>query len=287
MKKLTFLAILIFSISQLTAQRSQLKVPTLSPFAEAKQEVGLTTLELTYSRPSMKGRTVFGDLVPYGKIWRTGANASTKLTFSEDVKVGGKDLAAGTYALYTIPNQDKWAIIVHKNTKMRSLEGRYKKENDAFRFEVPVVQNPLAIETFTIVFADITTNGCNLRLSWENTIINIPIEVEVDAKIEGQMTELLKNPDQIVHATYFRAAEYYLHNNKNLEQALTWIERALTMSESNFRYGLLKAKIQAARGDKTAALTTIKLANKWANIAKNDNYISQTKLFWESLEGGN
>ena len=287
MKNLNFVFCCLFFVSAIQAQRSQLNVPTLSPFAEAKQEIGLTTIELSYSRPSMKGRKIFGDLVPYNQIWRTGANASTKLTFTEDVKVGGNPLPTGTYALYTIPGEAQWTIIIHKNTEMRSIEGRYKAEDDAFRFEVPVIKNPLSVETFTIVFSDITTNTCALSLCWENVVVKIPIEVEVDAKIEAQMAELLKTPDQIAHATYFRAAEYYLHNEKNLEQALIWIERALEMSENNFRYGLLKSKIQAARGDKAAALETIKLANKWAVVAKNDNYISQTKLFWEQLEKGN
>lgn len=275
--------LLILGSFSLFAQN--LKVPTLSPRSEIKQEIGLTEIKISYSRPSAKGRTIFGDLVPYEKMWRTGANASTQLTFTEDVKVGGNPLTAGTYALYTIPGKENWTIIIHKNTKMRSIAGdRYKKEDDAFRFEVKSISNPLPVETFTIQFTDISTKGCQLMLSWENTVVKFPIEVEVDAKIETQMADLLKEPEKLSHRNYFRAAEYYLHNNKDLNTATEWIKTALEKSPKNFRYGLLHAKILAAQAKKGAAMKTIKEAHQWAVDRDNANYIEQTKLFMESLE---
>ncbi|NRB53663.1 MAG: DUF2911 domain-containing protein [Saprospiraceae bacterium] len=285
MRKTCLLAIALLVFSQVVSQN--LKTPTLSPFSEIKQEVGLTEITLSYARPSAKGRTVMGNLVPYGEIWRTGANASTKLSFTEDVKIADNDLPAGTYALYTIPNQNEWTIIIHKKTNMRSIAGgRVKAENDAFRFNVKPMTNPVGVETFTMQFTDITTNSCQVQLSWENTIVKFPIEVEVGSKIEAQMAELMKAPDKIPHRTYFRAAEYYLHNKVDLNQAMEWIDAALAKSENNFRYGLLKSKIYNAQGEQEKAVSTVKIANEWATTAKNSNYMEQTSVYLANLQGG-
>ena len=271
-----------FSYSQ------RLKTPTLSPFSKISQQVGLTEINLEYSRPSMKGREVFGALVPYDKIWRTGANASTKITLTESAHIGGKPIEAGTYALYTIPGKDKWTIIIHANTKMRSLAGDvYKQEEDVFRFEVEPQLTDDYIETFTLQFADLGTNSLNLQLLWEHTLVNIPFMVEVDQQIAAQMAEFLKTPETIPHRTYFEAAQYYLHNNRDLGEALTWIDAALGKSPENARYGLLKSKIQAKDGDTAGAMITINLANSWAINTKNNNYIEQTELFRQSLQEKN
>jgi len=282
---------LISTISLITlilanALSQNIKVPTLSPFTEISQEVGLTEISISYSRSSAKGRAIFGELVPYNEVWRTGANASTKLTFTEDVKIGNNPLVAGTYALYTIPGKDNWTIIIHKNTKLRSIAGdAYKQENDAFRFVAEVINNPLKIETFTIHFADITSNTINVAIAWENTMVKFPIEVEVDSKVVAQIAELMDNPDNVKASTYFRAVEYYFHNNKSVEKSEEWILTGLEKSPKNFRYGLLYAKILNGKGDKEKAITTIQEANQWARDANNANYIGQTQLFMDELNG--
>ena len=277
---LVLLICLTISLSQ-----AQIKVPTLSPFTKISQEVGLTEISLSYARPSAKGRSIFGSLVPYNKIWRTGANASTKLTFKEDVVLAGKNLKAGTYALYTIPGKTEWTIIIHGNTKHRSIAGdKYKEAEDIFRVKLKSKKIANFVETFTIQFSDIHTKGLAVTLSWENTALSIPIVVDVDKAFDMQIAELLKKPKEIKHGSYFRAAEYYLHNNRDLNKSLTWINEALEMSKENFRYGLLKAKILHKKGDKTSALKTIKLANKWAISKKNDNYIEQTSIFMKEIE---
>lgn len=282
MKNIITLVALFLSLSLFS---QDLKTPTLSPFSEIKQEVGLTEISIQYARPSAKGRKVFGDLVPYNEIWRTGANASTKLILNEACKINGNSIDKGTYALYSIPGEKKWTIIIHTNTGLRSLAGgAYKPENDLFRFEVPVLNNPIIEETFTIQFADLTSNSCNIRLTWENVIINIPITVDVDSRIASQMQELLKNPDAIRHGTYFEAAQYYLHSGKDLDTALNWIDAAMDKSKDNFRYALLKAKILAADGKKNEAMETINLAFEWAVKANNANYMEQTSLFKKELE---
>ncbi|MEO1261439.1 MAG: DUF2911 domain-containing protein [Bacteroidota bacterium] len=284
MKSLTTLVLLI---CLLNAEAQNLKVPTLSPFSEIKQEVGLTEIQLSYARPSAKGRAVFGGLVPFGEIWRTGANASTKLTVSEEVIIAGNALPAGTYALYTIPGPAEWTVIVHKKTDMRSVAGgKVKPENDAFRFTVKPGRNPLYVETFTIQFTDIKTKSLQVQLSWENTVVKFPVEVEVDAKIDSQMAVLLQEPDKMKHRNYFKAAEYYLHNGKDLDQAMDWINTALEKSENNYRYGLLQAKIFQAQGNEAMAISTVKTAHEWARAANNSNYMEQTRTYLASLETG-
>ena len=261
----------------------RLKTPTLSPFSKISQQVGLTNVTLEYSRPSAKGRVVFGELVPYNKVWRTGANAATKITFREVAKIGGKTIQPGEYAIYTIPGEDRWIIIIHSNTSLRSIAGgAYKPSNDVFRFEIAPKNNNY-VETFTCQFSQVKTNALILDITWENTLISIPIEVEVDKKIESQMLHFMKTPANIPHRTYFEAAQYYSNNGKDLNNALSFIESALEKSPENFRYGLLKAKILAKMNNYEGALVVVEIANTWAKNKNNANYIEQTRLFWNSL----
>ena len=262
----------------------RLKTPTLSPFSKISQQVGLTEVTLQYSRPSAKGRVVFGELVPYDKVWRTGANRATRITFKEVAKIGGKKIQPGEYAIYTIPNQGYWTIIIHANTSLRSIAGgAYKPSNDVFRFELVPEKNNNYVETFTCQFSEVKTNSLMLDITWENTLISIPIEVEVDKKIESQMQVFMKNPEKIPHRTYFEAAQYYSNNGKDLNDALSFIDSALYKSPENFRYGLLKAKILAKMNNYEDALVVVEIANTWAKNKNNANYIEQTRLFWDSL----
>lgn len=275
----------IITLFALSALGQELKVPTLSPQTEVTQEVGLTQVKLSYARPSAKGRKVFGDLVPFGEVWRTGANASTKLTFSEDVKIAGNALKAGTYALYSIPGANEWTMIIHTNTKHRSLAGDvYKQAEDAFRFKVKPGKTANYVETFTLEFGDFTTSSANLILSWENTQIKFPIEFDVDARVAEQIAKLSAAPSGMSHMSYFLAAEYNLHNDKDLSKADEWILTALEKSPRNSRYGLLRAKILAKAGKKADALKVVAEANAWAKEAKNANYVEQTQLFWDSIK---
>ena len=283
MKNVSILVCLILFSSTSFSQR--LTTPTLSPFSKISQQVGLTDINLEYSRPSAKGRTVFGKLVPFGKIWRTGANASTKIYLKERIQMGGNPLDSGTYAIYTIPGAESWTIIVHSNTKMRSLAGDvYKQGKDVFRFDVKAEKSESMVETFTFQFTNLSSNSATLELSWENTQVKIPILVEVDSKIAAQMEEFLKTPETIPHRTYFEAAQYYLHNDRDLDKALEWINDALVKSPKNPRYGLLKAKIQAKSGDTEGAIKTVNLAHEWAVKVDNANYTEQTDIYRKSLD---
>ena len=283
--KPTFLIAALISLLHVVSAQQELKVPTLSPLTEVSQEVGLTTVKLSYSRPSAKGRKVFGDLVPFNEVWRTGANASTKLTFAEDVKIEGNGLKAGTYALYTIPGPTEWTVIIHTNTRHRSIAGDvYKPSEDAFRFKVKPGRTSNFVETFTIYFSDISTNSCSIYVAWENTRIKFKVDFDVDSQVDKQIAELAASPNGMSHASMFLAAEYYLHNNKDLTKADGWISTAMEKSPKNARYGLLRAKILAKAGKTDEALKVIADANAWATEAKNANYIEQTKDFWDSIK---
>jgi len=275
----------ILALSALSAFGQELKVPTLSPLSEVTQEVGLTQVKLSYARPSAKGRKVFGDLVPFGQVWRTGANASTKLTFTEDVKIEGNALKAGTYALYSIPGEKEWTVIIHTNTRHRSIAGDvYRPAEDAFRFKASSGKSSNYIETFTIGFGDITTNSLKVALAWENTEVKFKIDFDVDAGVDKQIAALASAPTGMTHQAQFLAAEYYLHNNKDLAKADEWIKSAIEKSTKNSRYGLLRAKILAKAGKRDEALNVVAEANAWAKEAKNANYVEQTQQFWDSIK---
>lgn len=281
----SFVIAAIVAVFAISSFAQDLKVPTLSPATEITQEVGLTQVKLSYARPSSKGRKVFGDLVPYGEVWRTGANASTKLTFTEDVKIEGNALKAGTYALYTIPGEKEWTVIIHTNTRHRSIAGDvYKPAEDAFRFKVPSGKTANYIETFTISFGDITTNSLKVAVGWENTELKFRIDFDVDSAVDKQIATLAAAPAGMTHGAQFLAAEYYLHNNKDLSKADEWIRSAMEKSAKNSRYGLLRAKILAKAGKRDEALKVVAEANAWAKEANNANYVQQTQEFWDSIK---
>jgi len=276
----TFLFILLLcTISEAQA----LKVPTLSPRSEITQEVGLTEVKISYSRPSAKGRDIWNKLVPYDKIWRTGANAATTITFNETVSVGNKAVPAGTYALYTIPARDIWTIILHKNTSMRSLEGNYNADDDLMRFGVMASNSLIFTETFTIDFDHITTNTFNIKLSWGDKIVKIPVKLNVDNQVAIQMKVLTSKPGGVSDRDYFKAAEYNFHNNKDLSQAHAYIVNALSKKKDNPRYGLMKAKIENKLGKTNMARNTLRFANQWAQKSNNTNYINQIALFAKEI----
>ncbi len=287
MIKFLLTVVVALSLSQINLGQDgekRLNVPTLSPQAEITQDVALSQVKLSYARPSAKGRKIFGGLVPFGEIWRTGANASTKLTFAEDVKVAGIPLKAGTYALYTIPGEGEWTMIIHSNLRLRALAGDvYKQADDVFRFKSTPLRTDHFVETFTIEFANLTSNSVDVVLSWENTRVAFPVVYDVDGNVDRQIGELLKDPATASDFNYFLAAEYYLNNDGDLDKAIGWINSALEKSPKNPRYGLLAAKILFKQGKKAAALNMIAEANAWAKESNNANYVEQTQLFWDSI----
>ena len=267
-------AVLVLSL----ANAQTLTTPQPSPTQTIKQNFGLGSVELSYSRPAKKGRKIMGDLVPFGKVWRTGANAATTLTFSDDVTIGGKEVKAGKYGLLTIPDAGKWTIIISKDVTVNQPSA-YKPENDVVRLQADVVKIPFTIENFTINFADITGSSCNVELMWENTFVNFVIKAGTDDKVMKQIDNMMNKDNK----PYFNAASYYYDNGKDLNQALSWVNKALETNKEAFWMYMLKARIHQKLGDKmaskAAATTTIDLATK----AKNDDYIKMATELIASL----
>lgn len=268
---LLFLTLLMSSTQVLFSQA--LKTPTPSPMQTLKQGFALTDISIEYYRPSAKGRTVFGDVVPFGKIWRTGANGATKMTFGENVKIQGKDVPAGTYAIYTIPNKDNWEILIYKDLKLGGNVNDYKQENELIRFSVPVVNMNDHVETFTVNVANIQASSCAIELTWEKTKISFNVVAEIDQAIMGSIDKAM-NVDS---KPYYQAASYYYENNKDMAKALEWITKAVDQNPKAYWVALLKAKIELKSGDKKAATTSAQKVIELAKEAKNDDYVKMAE----------
>ncbi len=266
MKKIMIACALFLSI-EISAQN--VKMPAPSPTQTIKQDFALSSVEVVYSRPNAKGRVIFGDLVPYGKMWRTGANGATKLTFGEDVKVGGMPVKAGSYALYTIPNKDEWEIVINKGANNGGLGG-YKAEDDVARFKVKPATLPFSVETFTIMLSDQTSNSMKLWVIWGNTEAGFPIEADIDTKIMKSINDAMT----VDSKPYFAAAGYYFDNGKDLPKALEWASKAVEAQPKAYWVAHLKAKIQAKMGDKVGAKATALLSMALAKEGGNPDYVA-------------
>lgn len=251
---------------------AQLATPAASPLATVTQRVGLTDITLKYSRPSLKGRKMLGETLPFGKPWRTGANNATTLTFKEEVTVGGKQVPAGEYALYTIPGAGQWTVILNKNTKLGGSTHLYKAEDDVARFQVKSTKTASATETLTINFADLKSNSANLEILWENTSVKFPLVTDVDSKVMAQIQEKVINGQNVSPDMYAAAANYYLDNKKDPKLALSWIKKA---NEKDPKFFTLhaQAKIQAWNKDYKGAIATAERSMALAKEAKNDDYV--------------
>jgi len=268
MKKNILIAFTLFFCS-LSISFAQLNVPRPSPLSTVSQKVGLTDVSITYSRPSMKDRKIFGELVPFGKIWRTGANEPTKVSVSDTLKVEGKVLAPGEYALYTIPAESEWTIIFGKNPKAQA--GDYKEGDEALRFKVKSEKNCAEVETFTIDFTDVTTSSANIALIWADTKVKFKVESEYDAKVMAQIDQQMNNT-----MVYYQAAAYYLETNRDLNKALEWVNKA-TEKNPTFWQLHTKAKIQAKLKDCKGAIVTAQKSLEMAKAAQNDHYIKENE----------
>ena len=256
----------------LLAQAPKVDFPQASPTATLKQHIGLTDVEITYSRPSVKGRVIFGNLVPNGEVWRTGANASTKISFSTAVKLNGNAIPAGKYALFTIPGEAEWTIIISKNTNGFGAFG-YKPDEDLVRFKVtPVTLADTRIETFAIEFNHIRDETALLELVWEKTVIPIKLEVDVVSKVVPQIEAAMAATDKKQPQFYFQAATFYFNHDLDMKKSLSWLDTGLA-DKPKIAYELLnlKAKILAKQGDKDGALAAAKESNDLAIKAEGAN----------------
>ncbi len=261
---------MLFSASS----RAQIKMPAPSPLSKVTQAVGLNDITVTYSRPSAKGRKVFGDIVPFDQKWRTGANQSTKITFAEDVKVEGKDVKAGDYALVTIPGKTEWTIILHKNVNMGGNLGKdYKADEEVANFKVKPTTLANKVETFTINFTDLTMNAANIELSWENTAVKFNVSTDVDTRVMKDINEKMAGVNA---ATYYQSARYFYDTNKDINKAVEYINKAAEM-DPKFWIVHLQAQILAKAGQKDKAIEAAKRSSQLAKEADNSDYVTMNE----------
>lgn len=276
LQSLTAAALLISGI----ASAQGVKVPAPSPLQTIKQAFALSDISIEYSRPSAKGRTIYGDLVPFGKVWRTGANGATKIVFGEDVKVEGTAIASGTYAIYSVPNKDSWEIMLYKDLTLGGDVANYKKENEVARFVVKTKAMADKMETFTIDISDITSTTAKVNFSWENTRVSLNVVADIDAKIMKSIETNVINDNR----PYFQAASYYYESGKDLVKAAEWADKDIAANPKAYWIVMLKAKIQAKQGDKKAAIATAEQVVALATEGKNDDYVKQANDLIASMK---
>lgn len=254
---------------------SQVKTPQPSPKAMISQAVGLTDVSIDYSRPSAKGRTIFGDLVPFGKLWRTGANANSIITFSDDVMIDGKTLPKGKYALYTVPKADMWDVIFYKDTDNWGNPENFDEAKVALKTTAKPQMLNNRLETFTIAMNNLDNNFGHLEISWEKTLVAVKVEVPTDKIATASINKALNGP---VAADYYAAGTYYFQSNGDMKKALEYVDKALAMNaEKPFWQLRQKSLIQAKLGDKKGAIETAKLSLAAAEAAKNNDYVKMNK----------
>ncbi len=269
MKKLILLT---FVLSLTMSTNAQIKTPQPSTSQKITQTVGLTNVTLEYSRPSMRGRLIFGGLVPYDKLWRTGANANTKITFSDAVTIGGKELKAGSYAIYTKPSAQSWEVYFYSDANNWGTPQEWDESKVVAKTKAQIYPMSEDIETFTMSFDNITNDSANLSFMWETVYVNVPISFNTDATVSASIEKVMGGPDA---RDYYAAAVYYLTADKDISKAKTWIDKAVEMSEKPpFWYYRQQSLIYFKAGDKKGAIKAAKTSLKLAEEAENDDYVA-------------
>lgn len=276
MKKIVSVLALFVAVCSV---QSQVRTPQPSPKALVKQTVGLTEVEIEYSRPSMRGRTIFGDLVPFGKMWRTGANANSTVSFSEDVVIDGKTLKKGKYSLFVTPKADMWDVVFYTDTDNWGTPESFSEAKVAARASVKPEMLNRNVESFTIGINNLDNNFAHLEISWEKTLAAVRFEVPTQKAAMASIEKALSGPTA---ADYFSSAQYYYQSNGDLNKALNYVNKALELNkEKPFWYSRQKSLIQAKLGDKKGAIETAKLSLAAAQQAKNADYV---KMNQDSIE---
>ena len=271
MTKKLFIALLFIGVISVSAQ---IKTPAPSPFSKVEQVVGLTDVSLEYSRPAMRGRTIFGNLVPFDKIWRTGANARTKITFSDDVTIDGDTLKKGTYAIFTKPTAESWEVYFYTDYAGGGAPQTLDDSKVALKTTAMTESMSMPIQSFTMSFDDLTENSGVLGMLWENTYVGVKFNVPTDAIASKSIDAVMAGPSA---NDYFGAASFYRNSGKDLNQALTWITKAAEMNKGAFWMMREKSLIQAAMADKKGAIESAKKSLAVAEKAGNAAYIKMNK----------
>ncbi len=275
MKKI-FSAFLICTVAAIAS--AQVKVPAPSPTQTIKQDFGLSAIELVYSRPAMKGRKIFGDLVPWNKVWRTGANNATRLKFTDDVMIGGKALKAGEYALYTVPGDKEWEIIINKGSA--NWGTNYKQEDDVFRIKAMPMKLTETVENFTMQFANVKPTSTDLHIMWDKTAVAIPITTDIDKRIMAQIDNAMNKDSR----PYFQSAMYYMENGKDMNQSLQWFDKAIEQNPKGYWIYHQKANALAKMGRKAEAKSIAQKSMDMAREEKNDDYVRLNEKLMADLK---
>lgn len=271
MKKIIYiLAMIIVNY----AIEAQVKTPAPSPKSVLNQVVGLTDVTVEYSRPSAKGRIVFGDLVPFGKVWRTGANANSTVSFSDDVVINGTTLKKGKYAIFTLPKADMWEVIFYNTTDNWGTPENWDEKKVAVQTNVDPIALGNNVESFTIGINNITNDSASLDISWEKTMVSVKFDVPTQKTAMASIDKALAGPTA---SDYFSSGQYLLQSNGDLGKALDYLNRAISMTKPGadvpFWYQRQKSLVQAKMGDKSGAIATAKLSLAGAQKEKNDDYV--------------
>jgi len=255
------------------AYSQDLKLPALSPSSTISQDISTSRIEISYSRPSMRGRAIFGDVVPYGSVWRTGANSATKVTFGEDVVIGGSTVKAGSYSLYTIPGKQEWVVIINKNTGNWGANG-YDTKDDVARLTIRPETLSSVIETFTVTISSITFSTCTIDLAWEKTRVSIPVGFNNQERLLASIDKAIANPT----IPYQPAASYLYETNQQLDKALDYATKAAEKNPKAYWIQLLRARIAAKLGKndiaRQAGALTIELVKGTSAEAEYTKYVS-------------
>ncbi|MGB5461318.1 MAG: DUF2911 domain-containing protein [Eudoraea sp.] len=268
MKVLNLILFTCFS----TVLAAQIEAPKASPFSKVEQDVGLTKITIAYSRPGAKGRKVLGGLVPYGRIWRVGANESTKFTADDDLTIMGNNLPEGTYALYAFPYEGHWDVVFHKNTEHWG-DGRkaYDPEEDAFRIRIIPQEISNYQENFLITFDEIDHNSINMLWIWEHTLLKIPISVDTDTKMRQEIAfKIAENPTA---QTYYEAARYLQEQGESYPEALSYLNKAIELGGDTYYFYRVKSLVEAALKDYGSAIVSAQKSLELAQKEDKDEFV--------------
>lgn len=272
MKKLLLACFLAAGISV----QAQIETPQPSPSAKFTQTVGLTEVSVEYSRPAKRDRKIFGDLVPYGEMWRTGANANTKITFGDDVTIGGTSVKAGTYAIFVKPTATTWEVIIYSDTNNWGTPRNWDDAKVVAKAVAPVNTLPYATESFTIGIENLSNGGADLAFNWDKTYVVVPFKVPTDRKATASIEKAMAGPTA---GDYFSSARYYLEEGKDMDKAKMWIDKAIEMTSEQPRFWYLRQQslIYAKMGKKAEAVKIAKQSLSLAEAAGNKDYVKMNK----------
>ena len=252
-----------------------------SPLAIASARYQDHYVKITYSQPQKKNREIFGGLVPYGSVWRTGANEATEITTIKDIQFDAILLKAGTYSIFTIPEKDKWTLIITKQLDVTNPSA-YKKESDVARVEAKAVTTNMVTETFTMQFTDVKNTSLALNISWDKTAVSLPISTDIDSKVMAQIDAAMKSDN--AQKPYFPAAMYYMETGKDLNQALTWLDKAAELDANAFWVWHQRANVLAKLGKKQEAISSANKSIELAKQAKNADYVALNEKLLATLK---